>query len=63
MYDSDPYEVYVEHRCRIMGSGRTERNASGMKQEQRAGITVMYRGSYRFDTTTLDSLVENCGIE
>lgn len=44
-YDSDPYEVWVKHRCRvIMGGGRTDRNGIGIEQEQRAGVTVMYRG-------------------
>ena len=27
-----------------MRGGRTDRNGIGIKQEQRAGITVMYRG-------------------
>jgi len=27
-----------------MGIGRTDRNGIGIGQEQRAGITVMYRG-------------------
>ena len=27
-----------------MGVGRTERNGIGIEQEQRAGITVIYRG-------------------
>ena len=37
-----------------MGVGRTERNGIGIEQEQRAGITVMYRGGFRLDSNTLD---------